>query len=503
MKTRANSILAILFSTILLANPVLTWSSVDSSDWVFIGFPLGDTSLKDMAVDPENENLWYIGSHENGLYLTRDAGNTWEQHIGGNIGAIALDPNNHNIVYVSSGSDLYKSDDQGATWGLVFSFPNPIPGPTLDAPTFIDSILVSVTDGTIVVGLTAMFHSARVYTSSDGGVTWDTSFEAESGFHFWDMAEVPINGYWFFCTEDPSHIANPIVVRSTDRGQSWEEMVPLTGIPTAGHGLNLEVHPVTQAVYFLTESSFLSSSTDFGDTWSPFQSVDFGSVLLIDRNRPNRFFGGEFVRGVKVGGVYLSEDTGESFSFIGLADRTIASLALNGTSTKLFAVAYGYGIYVIGLGDGITQVAIDIKPGSDANSVNPRSNGVIPMALLGSEDFDIHDVDVTTLTFGPAGATPKHDLTDEWSYSEHVEDVNLDGFMDLVTHYPTRDTGIGCGDTEAALSGELLDGRPFEGTDEIRTVGCRKHSRDVSRREAPPSLHDALRIIEENNRGQP
>jgi len=81
-------------------------------------------------------------------------------------------------------------------------------------------------------------------------------------------------------------------MRSKDQGQTWDEMVPLRGIPTAGHGLDLEVHPVSQAVYFLTESSFLTSSNDFGDTWTPFRDVDFGSALLIDRNQPNRFFGG-------------------------------------------------------------------------------------------------------------------------------------------------------------------------------------------------------------------
>jgi len=73
-------------------------------------------------------------------------------------------------------------------------------------------------------------------------------------------------------------------------------------------------------------------------------------------------------------------------------------------------------------------------------------------------------VDVTTLAFGPAGAAPRH--------NGHFDDVNLDGFMDLVMHYPTQETGILCGDTEATLSGQLSNGRPFEGTDEIRTVGC-------------------------------
>jgi hypothetical protein len=98
---------------------------------------------------------------------------------------------------------------------------------------------------------------------------------------------------------------------------------------------------------------------------------------------------------------------------------------------------------------------------------------VIPVAILGSVEFDIANIDATSLRFGPAEAVCKHDLTDTWTFNEHVEDVNLDGYMDLMTHFETQDTGIACGDTEATLSGQTLDGLFFEGTDSISTVGCR------------------------------
>ena len=53
----------------------------------------------------------------------------------------------------------------------------------------------------------------------------------------------------------------------------------------------------------------------------------------------------------------------------------------------------------------VTQIApprveIDIKPGSDPNSINLRSKGVIPVAILTTEDFDATTVDPLSVEFG-------------------------------------------------------------------------------------------------------
>lgn len=114
--------------------------------------------------------------------------------------------------------------------------------------------------------------------------------------------------------------------------------------------------------------------------------------------------------------------------------------------------------------DVASRVTIDIKPGSDQNSMNPKNKGVIPVAVLGSSDFDATQVDSSTVRFGPNAASPNH--------GGHIEDANGDGVLDKVFHFKTQDTGIECGDTEATLTGTTFEGQAIMGSDFLDTKGC-------------------------------
>jgi hypothetical protein len=109
-------------------------------------------------------------------------------------------------------------------------------------------------------------------------------------------------------------------------------------------------------------------------------------------------------------------------------------------------------------------VDIDIKPNSDPNSINLNQKGNTAVAILGSAIFDVGDVDLTTLSFGPLMATPVH------AALGHFEDVNADGFTDLVSHYKTSEMGILPGDTEGCVNGFTNDGINFMGCDAVRPL---------------------------------
>ena len=106
-------------------------------------------------------------------------------------------------------------------------------------------------------------------------------------------------------------------------------------------------------------------------------------------------------------------------------------------------------------------VSIDIKPGSDPNSINLKSKGNIPVAILSSPTFDATTVDRNTVIFVGASSL---------SIGKSLEDVNSDGLLDIVLHFKTQALELKPGDTQACLKGKTSGGKEFIGCDSVRIV---------------------------------
>jgi len=112
------------------------------------------------------------------------------------------------------------------------------------------------------------------------------------------------------------------------------------------------------------------------------------------------------------------------------------------------------------------QQAIDIKPGSDPNSINLGSKGVVPVAILSSSTFDATTVDPLTVRLGSAEIA----VRGKGTLLAHEEDANGDGLHDLVIQVNTADLGFAPDAGEATLTGYTFSGQFFWGKDEINIV---------------------------------
>jgi len=113
-----------------------------------------------------------------------------------------------------------------------------------------------------------------------------------------------------------------------------------------------------------------------------------------------------------------------------------------------------------------SAVAIDVMPFSSTNTIKPRPSFPILVSILGSPTVDISMIDVTTISFGPDGATPRPRLTHPFIYWLASQDINGDGYADLTPAFRYGDTGLPVGVSQACLSGEMA-GAPFMACDTV------------------------------------
>lgn len=126
-------------------------------------------------------------------------------------------------------------------------------------------------------------------------------------------------------------------------------------------------------------------------------------------------------------------------------------------------------------------IAVDIKPGSCPNPINTKSRGVLPVAILGSETFDVNRIDPTTVEL--VGVKPLR-----WSYedvstpfepfigkqgSDACNELGPDGFADLTLKFSTQQIISALGEVDDRdeltldLSALLEDGTPVTGEDVV------------------------------------
>jgi len=129
-------------------------------------------------------------------------------------------------------------------------------------------------------------------------------------------------------------------------------------------------------------------------------------------------------------------------------------------------------------------VGVDIKPGSCPNPLNVKSRGVLPVAILGSEDFDVNTIDIASIRL--AGIAPIRSSFED--VAAPLSDANEcecskegpDGFLDLTLKFETQKILEAIGEVDhgdelvLALTGVLSDETPVNGSDCIVIRGRHK-----------------------------
>ena len=319
--------------------PVVTLppQQINGFSWGAVIRPLGDACVSSIAVEPSNDAEWYVGG-QNGLYMTKNNGGTWKKALNGTVGALYMTHVPGQLVYAGIGPDLYLTRDHGQNWTKIRTF-----------TATVRSLLVNPATGTLYIGLGWDTHAmpSGVFTANLGaGLPQFHPFgPGQTGLIVWTLSRDPISGAIYAGTEifDHPQPYHPPTFRSDTNGNTW---LNITGI-LPWHVIASAVRPNDGFVYALTEGAGLFVSATKGQPWHPAAKNPVPSdSLLMDPKHPTHLFGGRVKFGNDPGGLFASIDAGQTFKPIGLKGVTVAGLALNGASTKIYATTYGSGIYV-------------------------------------------------------------------------------------------------------------------------------------------------------------
>ena len=317
---------------------------LNSITWRLLGPFRGGRAIAVAGVQGE-PNHYYFGAVDGGVWETTNAGRTWNpifdaEHVG-SIGAIEVAPSDPKTIYVGSGeadmrsdiaygNGMYKSTDGGKTWKHI----------GLDDTYQIGAVAIDPRDANVVY-VAALGHAYApnsergVFKTADGGATWtkvlfkddntgarDLSIDPQNPdvvyASLWQTRRPPWNTY------PPSNGPGSGLYKTTDAGKTWTQLT--NGLPPKVGHIGVAVAPSNPSrVYAQVDSPSdidaggVYRSDDGGATW---QHMAGGRSQIRIWTR-GWYFGGITVDTKNPDVVYImdtatyrSEDGGKTFNAI-------------------------------------------------------------------------------------------------------------------------------------------------------------------------------------------
>jgi len=271
-----------------------------------------------IAVNPSNNNIVYIGTMSNDMYVSHDAADSWESITSAllNITNIEIDPFNTQIIYASGmyegRGSVVQSSDGGNTWERIYVEPkdgtnitamvvSPINGEMIYIGTSggtiartvnagkswenlyraSDSVNKLLIDAGDVSTLYALIDGSDIVKSRDDGMTFSSIRDMERDH---TLNEELYGGKLYSMAVSPS-VSGVIIVgtnkgifRSNDYGKSWvavDVIASTIGIPI--HAIDINPHNVNQLVYAAAKAVY----TSIADGWAITDTTTNRSVVVI------------------------------------------------------------------------------------------------------------------------------------------------------------------------------------------------------------------------------
>jgi len=302
------------------------------STWVALK-PLphqGRSAIFALAVDPINNQVLIAGNSQGALLRSADAGSTWASvHSGASVPTtIAFSPFKPGLVLAGTrGGGVLLSSDGGTTW----SVPGGLDGRAVRAFGFSLTTIEAATD-------------RGVFTSQDGS-SWSPSGLADQSIDSIAIATVHVPIRMFAASDGPLSTGNLPMFQSADGGASWSPSNPAI---SGTYIVKLAAGPLppvgdTRPLVVGTNAG-LFSSTDNGASFTSLSggdqlpSTDYTQIAFIT-DHFDRFYVASDGGGSGAGGLWRTNDAGQTFISLVPPMRSITALAVSNGETPTLYVA--------------------------------------------------------------------------------------------------------------------------------------------------------------------
>jgi len=241
--------------------------------WRALGPSTFGGRVLDIDHHPDRPHSLWVASASGGLWVTNDHGTSWQclfENEGTlSIGDIAVDPNDPDVIWVGSGEannqrssywgdGLYKSTDGGATWTNVGLRDSHHIGRVVIDPTNSDHVLVAA-----LGHLYTPNEERGLYRTTDGGATWERVIHIDENVGVVDVVIDPNDPQYVYAAsyerrrrawDFDGNGPGSGIWRSTDGGATFE--LCEGGLPTGDIGrIGLDVSTGDSGVVIATVSN--------------------------------------------------------------------------------------------------------------------------------------------------------------------------------------------------------------------------------------------------------
>ena len=293
--------------------------------------------IADIAVHPDNDNVWYVAVGSGGVWKTENSGTTWspifDDQASYSTGCITIDPNDPARIWVGSGENVggrhvgygdgvYLSPDSGATWKNM----------GLKNSEHISKIVVHPNNSDVVWvasqgPLWKKGGERGVYKTTNGGKNWKRVLGNSEWTGATDLMIDPNDPQILYAATWDRHRTVAAYMgggpgsgihRSTDGGETWEKLS--NGLPKSNMGkIGLALSPQkSNVIYAAIEldrtQGGVYRSEDGGSSWSKMSDTVSGGTgphyyqeLYASPHKFDRLY----LMNVRV---LTSEDGGKSFT---------------------------------------------------------------------------------------------------------------------------------------------------------------------------------------------